>query len=422
MGPRHRRPVIPSSGRLAAALAAGPGWPHGAAHPGPLSGVRVLDLSRVLAGPYAAMVLSDLGADVIKVERPGAGDDTRGWGPPFHGTDATYFLSINRNRRALALDLTDPAGREVVACLARHADIVLENYLERNLTALGLAAVRDACQETTWVSVRGAGSDGPDAALPGYDVMAQARSGLMHVTGQPDGPATKVGVAITDVVAGLHAAVAALAGLSASARGAVVAPRIEVPLLETTLAALVNQAANHLIAGRDPARLGNDHPNLAPYGPLPCADRDLVLGAGNDRQFASLAAVLGLPDEPRFRTNASRVAHRSELHEALGAALRTRTAAAWSVELGAAGVPCTVVQSVSEAFADQQVAATDLVQTVEHPAGPVRLVGSPFRIDGARPRVRSAPPSLGRDTDEILTGLGVDQATVAALRTEGVVA
>jgi len=289
---------------LGAALAVGPGWPD-APPPvtvGPLSGVRVLDLSRVLAGPYAAMVLSDLGADVIKVERPGTGDDTRAWGPPFHGPDAVYFIAVNRNRRSLAVDLHTDAGRAVVSTLAAHADVVLENFLDRQLRDLGLDAVRAACPETTWVSVRGAGSDGPDGGQPGYDVMVQARSGLMSITGPVDGPPSKVGVAIADVVAGLHAAVAALAGVASRARGAGRAPRIEVPLLESTLAALVNQAANVLVANVDPGRMGNDHPNLAPYGPVACRDRDLVLGAGNNRQFAKLVRAVS---QRSLRTRAS---------------------------------------------------------------------------------------------------------------------
>jgi crotonobetainyl-CoA:carnitine CoA-transferase CaiB-like acyl-CoA transferase len=393
-------------------------WPVLPPHPGPLGGVRVLDLSRVLAGPYAAMVLADLGADVIKVERPGAGDDTRSWGPPFHGPDATYFLSVNRNRRAVGIDISTPDGLAVIATLARAADVVLENFLPRHLRSLGLADLRSSV-DATWVSIRGAGSDGPDGELPGYDVMAQARSGLMHVTGPADGEATKVGVAISDIVAGLHAAVGALAGVIASDRTGT-APRIEVPLLESTVAALVNQTAAALVGGADPVRMGVEHPSVVPYGPLPCADAPLVVGAGNDRQFASLAAVLGLADDPRFAANAGRVAHREELRALLVARLARKPAAEWAGLLAAAGVPSAPVQSVREALADPQVAGL-LVET-EHDGEPVTLVGSPYLLDGVRPVVRSGPPALGRDTDEVLTGLGLSAADVETLRTRGVVA
>ena len=399
-------------------LAAGPGWPLAPPAPGPLGGLRVLDLSRVLAGPYAAMVLADLGADVIKVERPGGGDDTRSWGPPFHGTDATYFLAVNRNRRSLALDLASGDGQLLVGVLAAHADVVVENFLPRHLRALGLDRIREASTRAVWVSVRGAGADGPDGELPGYDVMAQARSGLMQVTGQPDGPPTKVGVAIADVVTGLYAAVAALAGVLGRRDGP--AARIEAPLLESALAALTNQATNHLVAGLDPGRMGNEHPNLVPYGPVPCADRMLVLGAGNDRQFADLAAAIGLEVRPGWSTNAGRVADRQALHAAMQRCLGRRPAADWSAALNAAGVPCAVVNSVAEAFADPHVAATDLVQEVDHPAGPVRLVGSPLRIDGRRPAIRSAPPAVGEHTGQLLAGLGLDGAAIRALHRRGV--
>jgi crotonobetainyl-CoA:carnitine CoA-transferase CaiB-like acyl-CoA transferase len=364
------------------------------------------------------MVLADLGADVIKVERPGAGDDTRRWGPPFHGPDATYFLAVNRNRRAIAVDIAAPDGMAVVRALALTADVVLENFLPRHLRSLGLDTLRSAT-DATWVSIRGAGSDGPDGELPGYDVMAQARSGLMHVTGPAGGEASKVGVAIADVVAGLHAAVAAVAGVAARARGGV-APHVEVPLLESTVAALVNQSSAALVGGADPTRMGVDHPSLFPYGPLPCADAPLVVGAGNDRQFASLAAVLGLAEDPRFATNAGRVQHRDELRALLVAHLATRTAAAWASALTEVGVPSAPVQSVREALADPQLAG--LLATTTHDDEPITVVGSPYLVDGVRPAVRSGPPSLGRDTDEVLAGLGLGRSEIADLRSQGVVA
>ncbi|MDP9100767.1 MAG: CoA transferase [Actinomycetota bacterium] len=384
---------------LVETLAEGPGWPSVEASAGPLAGVRVLDLSRVLAGPYCCMVLADLGADVLKVERPRFGDDTRHWGPPFHGDDATYFFAVNRDRRSLELDLSRPAAREVVSRLAAAADVVVENFLPHHLVHLGLADIREA-SDAVWVSVRGAGGDGPDGAKPGYDVMAQARSGLMSVTGT-DGP-TKVGVAITDVVSGLYAAVGALAGLVAGR-----SLRVEVGLLEAAVATLVNQASNALIGDQVPTFTGNDHPNLAPYGPLPCSDGPLVVGAGNDAQFAALCRALGLSPEPHWASNAGRVADRRALTEALTQRLNRRTVGEWSTILDAAGVPCAPVQDLASLQEDPQMVANGQIQQLPHPAGAVRLVGSPLRLDGERPRIRSAPPLLGEHTDEILRALGL---------------
>ena len=384
---------------LTAALAAGPGWPVEAPAPGPLGGVRVLDLSRVLAGPYAAMVLADLGADVLKVERPGLGDDTRRWGPPFHGADAAYFFSVNRDRRSLTLDLSGPPGALVASRLAEAADVVIENFLPRHLVALGLADLRSRTS-AVWVSVRGAGGEGPDADKPGYDVMAQARSGLMSVTGTSE--PTKVGVAVTDVVTGLYAAVGALAGLLARRP-----LRVEVGLLEAAVSTLVNQASNALVGGVVPTFAGNDHPNIAPYGPVPCADAPLVLGAGNDAQFAGLCAAVGLAPEPGWATNAGRVADRIALADALALVLAGRTARDWAQVLDAAGVPCAPVQHVGQLAQDAQLVADGLLQTVPHPAGEVTVVGSPYRLDGVRPRVRRAPPLLGEHTTQVLTSLGL---------------
>jgi len=380
-------------------LDAGPGWPVIEPAPGPLSGVKVLDLSRVLAGPYCCMVLADLGADVVKVERPGLGDDTRHWGPPFHGEDATYFFSVNRDRRSVVLDLGSAAGRDVVARLARAADVVVENFLPRHLAALGLEELRTT-SSAVWVSVRGAGGDGPEGDRPGYDVMAQARSGLMSVTGTTE--PTKVGVAVADVVTGLYAAVGALAGLVARRP-----TTVEVGLLEAAVSMLVNQASNALIGGVVPRPTGNEHPNIVPYGPVLCSDRALVLGAGNDAQFTALCKAIGLVPPEEWTTNGGRVAARTHVMQALRDALGRRTAGEWMPVLAAAGIPCAPVQDLAALPDDPQIVATGLIQSVDHPAGSVRVVGSPYRIDGARPRVRRAPPTLGQHTVEVLTDLGL---------------
>ena len=380
-------------------LDAGAGWPTLAPYPGPLGGVKVLDLSRVLAGPYCCMVLADLGADVLKVERPGLGDDTRHWGPPFHGDDAAYFFSVNRDRRSVALDLTSPQGRAVVGRLAEEADVVVENFLPRHLASLGLEPLRDRAS-AVWVSVRGAGGDGPDGDKPGYDVMAQARSGLMSVTGTTE--PTKVGVAVADVVTGLYAAVGALAGLVARRP-----LKVEVGLLESAVCLLVNQASNALVGGLVPGPSGNAHPNIVPYGPLACADTALVVGAGNDGQFAALCRALDLVPATGWSTNAGRVADRTAVLGALEARLRSRSAREWVKVLGAAGIPCAPVQDLSQLPTDPQVVATGQLQTLPHPAGPVTVVGSPYRLDGVRPRVHDAPPLLGQHTNEVLQALGL---------------
>lgn len=389
---------------LAAALSAGPGWPAIPPYPGPLAGVRVLDLSRVLAGPYCCMVLADLGADVVKVERPGRGDDTRHWGPPFHGDDATYFFSVNRDRRSLTLDLTTVTGRAVVARLAESADIVVENFLPRHFASLGLEALRDR-GSCVWVSVRGAGGDGPDGDKPGYDVMAQARSGLMSVTGTTE--PTKVGVAVADVVTGLYAAVGALAGLVARKP-----LKVEVGLLEAAVSMLVNQASNAMVGGVLPRPTGNAHPNIVPYGPFACADTALVLASGNNAQFVALCEAVGVTARPTWATNAGRVADRDAVVGALEDVLRTRTAREWADVLTAHGVPCAPVQDLGQLPSDPQLVATGQLQTVPHPKGNVTVVGSPYRLDGRRPRVHDAPPLLGQHTPEILAALALSAAQI----------
>jgi crotonobetainyl-CoA:carnitine CoA-transferase CaiB-like acyl-CoA transferase len=368
----------------------------------PLAGVRVLDLSRILAGPFASMVLADLGADVIKVERPG-GDDTRRWGPPFHGADAAYFLSVNRSRRSLALDLEDPEGLEILARLARSADLVIENFLPAQLERLGLSRLRGDNPQLRWVSIRSAGSEGPLASRPGFDAMVQARSGLMSITGheQP----TKIGVALADVITGLYAAVAALALLRDGDE-----VTAEVPLFECALAALVNQAANHLVGGRTPGLFGNEHPNLVPYGSFACADGEIVVGAGTDRQFTALCGVLGRPelaDDVRFASNDVRIANRHALNAVIDEALRARPIADWAERLDEAGIPWAPINDIAAAFAEPHVGAVGLVEFVDTPDGPLAQVRSPITLGGRPLPVRFAPPALGADNKRILAELGV---------------
>ncbi len=381
--------------------------------------MRVLDLSRVLAGPYATMVLADLGADVIKVERPAGGDDTRRWGPPFRGPDAAYFLSVNRGRRSVALDLTRPDHREVLDRLLASADVVVENFLPRHLERFGLDPDAELARHPglVWTSIRGAGSDGPAGDEPGYDAMVQARSGLMSITGPAGGPPTKVGVAVGDLVAGLHTAVAVLAALRHRDRSGQ-GQRIEVPLLETTIALLANQAANYLIGGQVPEPLGNHHPNIAPYGAYACAGGAVVIGAGNDAQFRRLCVALRRPelaDDPRFSDNATRVGHAAALTGELEAVLTTRPAGHWQAALGAAGVPVAPVNRLDQVFADEHVRAVGLVAEVEHASGPLPQVRAPVAMSATPPALTLPPPLLGEHTEEILAALGYDRATVERL-------
>ncbi|MGA4544321.1 CaiB/BaiF CoA transferase family protein [Uniformispora flossi] len=374
----------------------------------PLAGVRVLDLSRILAGPLAATVLADLGADVIKVESP-QGDETRRWGPPFHGADAAYYFAVNRNRRGMVLDLRRDDDREVVGALAAEADVVIENFLPPQLVSLGLDVVRDASSQAVWVSIRGASEAGPLGDQPGYDAMAQARSGIMSVTGHALTGPTKVGLPIVDVVTGLYAAIGALGALLGHRREADgKAARVEVPLFECGVSSLINQAANHLVGGVVPGLLGNLHPNVAPYGPIPTADGELVLGATSDRQFRALCAAIGRPalaDEPRFADNPARIAHRAELDDLLAAVLIGASTRSWERRFAEAGIACAPVNRIDEVFRDEHLDAVGLVHEVGHPAGDVRLVASPLRIDGVRPPIRRAPPLHGEHTAAILDAL-----------------
>jgi crotonobetainyl-CoA:carnitine CoA-transferase CaiB-like acyl-CoA transferase len=376
---------------------------------GPLRDVRVLDLSKVLAGPLCTCILGDLGAQVIKVERPGFGDETRRWGPPFHGDDAAYWFAVNRNRRGVALDLSTPLGVEAVRRLARSADVVVENFLPDQLAALGLDALLAECPHLVWCSIRAAGSDGPDGERPGYDVMTQARSGVMSLTGDPATGPVKVGVAICDIATGLYAAVGVLGALHHRVVNGV-GQRVEVPLLETGVSVLLSQAMNYLVGGVVPQPMGNRHLNVAPYGAFRCADGQVVLGGATDAQYRRLCAAVGAPelaDDPRFVSNSLRIVNREALDAAIEARLARRTAAEWFAVLEAAEVPCAPVNSVDGVFADAHIRAVQMVQRIQHPAGEVAQVRNPLRFAATPTSIHRAPPLLGEHTDEVLRGLGL---------------
>jgi formyl-CoA transferase len=395
----------------------------------PLRGIKVLDLSRVLAGPWCTQLLADLGAEVIKIERPGAGDDTRHWGPPWHGEGedrvAAYFLSANRGKKSAAIDFAREEGAALVRELAGRADVLVENFKVRGLDKFGLdaASLRAANPRLVYASITGFGQDGPYADRAGYDYIIQGMGGLMSITGLPDGVPgggpMRVGVAVVDLFTGLYTAVAILAALYAREKTGEGA-HIDMALFDTQLAMLANQASNALVSGRDPPRQGNTHPNIVPYQLFDAADRQLIIAIGNDRQFARLAELCGHREwatDERFATNATRVANRAEMVALVGAAIRTRPAAEWFERLEQAGIPAGPINTVSQALADVQAQHRQMVRTI---AG-APLVGSPVRIDGEPADSDLPPPALGEHGDEILATLGLEPDAIARLKAQGIV-
>ena len=377
----------------------------------PLAGVRVLDLSRVLAGPYCTMLLADLGADVVKVERPGAGDETRTWGPPFADGEATYFLSINRGKRSIELDLADPASRQVVERLVESSDVVIENFRAGGAERLGLdyESVRRLREDVVYCSITGFGSARQPAGRPGYDFVVQAECGLMSITGDPSGPPMKVGVAVVDVLCGLHAAVGILAALRERERTGS-GRRIEVSLLESAMAALVNVAQAALSTGVEAGRYGSAHPSIVPYEPFEAADGWIAVAAPNDGLWGRLCAALERPDlvaDERFSTNPGRVRHRDELVRSLSSTFRARPAAEWLALLDQHGVPAGKVRGVREAFEAAAEAGEPATIEVEHPTiGRLPLTRSPIRLEAEDLGEPLPPPLLGQHTEEILGELG----------------
>ncbi len=395
---------------------------------GPLAGVRVLDVSRVLAGPFCGQILGDLGAEVIKVERPGTGDDTRAWGPPFLGDLSAYYLSCNRNKRGIALDLGKPDGTRLLHKLVERSDVLLENFLPESAARLGLSAeaLHAVNPRLIVCSISGYGRTGPRRDQPGYDFAVQALSGLMSITGPPEGPPYKVGVAVTDILTGLYAATAVLACLHARQRSGH-GYAIDLALLDCAVATQVNVAQAYLSSGRVPTRQGNAHLQIVPYQVFATSDSWLTLAVGNDGQWQRFCATAGRPDlatDARFTTNTDRVRHRAELVPLLERVLKGATTAAWERRLLDADVPHAPVWDYEKVFADPQAEARGLRVTVRDPDGrPVDLIGTPFHVAGATLPPPSMPPGLGQHTDEVLRDLlGLDAAGVEELRRKGVIA
>ncbi len=408
---------------------------------GPLNHIKVLDLSRVLAGPWASQLLGDLGADVVKIERPGSGDDTRHWGPPWlaDGTgeatdDAAYFLGTNRNKRSLTVDITCAEGQAIVRQLATQSDVVLENFKVGGLKAYGLdyANLKQINPKLVYCSITGFGQDGPYAERAGYDFLIQGMGGLMSITGRADGEEgagpQKVGVALVDILTGLYATVATLAALAhRDLKGyrAGDGQHIDLALLDVQVACLANQAMNYLVSGTAPKRLGNGHPNIVPYQDFPTADGDMILAIGNDGQFARFCQIAGrkeLSADARFATNAARVKHRADLIPLLRQTTVMKTTAEWIALLESNAVPCGPINDIAAVFADPQVIHRGLRVGLPHAAGGVApQVGNPIKLSTTPVDYRHAPPRLGQHTDAVLSELGYDTVAIAKLRESGVV-
>lgn len=392
-----------------------------------LEGIRVLDLSRIIAGPFCSQILGDMGAEVIKVEQPGVGDDSRTWGPPFKNGESVYFFCINRNKKSITVNMKDPRGRAIIRELARRSDVLLENFKPGTLAKLGLDwdVLRQDNPRLIFCAISGFGRTGPAALRGGYDVIVQAMGGLMSITGEPGGPPVKVGVAMTDICTALYAHGAILAALHARERTGE-GQRIDLSLLETQIAALINIASSYLNAGEIPGKWGTAHVNIVPYQAFRMKDGFMIIGAANDRLWVKLCEAIGLPEvarDPTYATNAQRVEHRAEIVRLLEARLATKTRTEWEAILAPLGIPCGPINRMDEVFADPQVQHLQMVLEAEHPqAGTIRMVRNPVSFSRTPVDLRQVPPRLGEHTEEVFRDLlGYSAEEVAALRVAGVI-
>jgi crotonobetainyl-CoA:carnitine CoA-transferase CaiB-like acyl-CoA transferase len=391
---------------------------------GPLTGTTVLDLTRVLSGPYCTMMLADLGARVIKIEQPRGGDDTRHWGPPFVGTESAYFLSINRNKESVTLDFKDARGRALLDALIAMSDVLVENFRPGTLARLGLdyAALAPKYPRLIHCSVSGYGHTGPRSQEPGYDAVLQGEGGLMSLTGAPDVPPVRVGVAVADIVTGIFACQGISAALFArerTGRG----QQVDIAMLDTVAAMLTYQAGIYFATGQAPHRMGNRHPTIVPYETFTASDGEFVLAVGTDEQFRKFCEVAGLQPGDRFATNRGRVMGYAELRPMIADRLKTQTRSFWIERLGKAGVPCGSVRDLHEVFTDPQVAARDMSVPMTHPiAGPIRVLGSPLKLSDTPASQRTPPPTLGQHTESVLQrDLGLTNDAIQELRAGGVI-
>ena len=403
---------------------------------GALDGVRIFDLTRILAGPSCTQALGDLGADILKIERPGRGDDTRNWGPPYvmdadgnETTESAYYLATNRNKRSVAIDIAKPGGQALARRMLAHCDILVENFKTGDLARYGLSYddLKDEFPGLVYCSITGFGQTGPYAAYAGYDYLAQAMGGIMSLTGEVAGEPMKVGVGIADLMCGMYAATAMLAALrhrDATGEG----QQIDMALLDTQVAWLVYEAENYLISGRKPPRRGNGHPNIVPYQVFETSDGHMVLACGNDRQFGAfceMAGAMHLAEDPRFATNSERVRNREELIPLVAECMRQKTMAEWLDDLRERQVPCSPVNTVDQVFEDPQIIARGMQIEMPYPlaaAGKVPLVASPVRMSGTPPEYRHAPPTLGQHTGEVLAELlDMEEGEIEKLREDGIV-
>jgi crotonobetainyl-CoA:carnitine CoA-transferase CaiB-like acyl-CoA transferase len=389
--------------------------------PPPLAGVTVIDFSRVLSGPYCTMLLADMGARVIKIEQPGHGDDTRAWGPPFVNGESAYFLSVNRNKESVTLDLKHPAVSNILHRLFDRADVVIENFRPGTMERLGLGydAIGARWPRIVYCSISGFGQNGPRRDEAGYDAVVQAEGGLMSITGNPSGPPFRLGVAISDIVTGLFAAQGILLALLSRERSAV-GQRVDVGLFDATVALLTYQASYYFATGEPAGRMGNKHPTIAPYDTFPAADGEFVLAIGNDQQWRRFCAAAGLDElamDARFATNSGRVKHYDTLRAVLAPKLRNQGREEWVRVFRAAGVPCGSVRDVAEVLRDPQIQARAMIEAVEHAAaGHLQVLGVPVKLSATPGAVRSAPPILGQHTDLVLRELGLSNVEISALR------
>lgn len=391
-----------------------------------LEGVKILDLTRVLAGPYCTMILADLGADVIKVEAPGGSDETREWGPPFKNGVSAYYLCANRNKRSITVNLKTPEGRNIIRELAKESDVLIHNFKTGSMEKweLDYQTLQSINPKLVFCSITGFGETGPFKHLPGYDYIIQGMSGLMSITGSHESGPMKIGVAMVDILAGLYSVISIEAALLEREKSEL-GQKVDISLLDSAVSSLANVASNYLVSGNIPERLGNHHPNIVPYSTFQALDGQIIIAIGNDRQFADLCAMMGLSsiaNDDRFRTNHARVKNRIELTRIIDEKLKTKTVEEWVTLFSNKNIPCGPIQTMDQVFSHPQIIAREMVVNTNHPeAGEVKLVGSPIKMSRSMVQIKRHPPMPGEHTDEILKEAGYTEEDIATMKQENIV-